>query len=457
MWQLAWPSVALNGLQTLNSLLDSFFIGRLERSALVAHGAALNVIFMLFSLVMTISVASTALVARSYGAEDMAGCRSATAQCSRMALYAGFLLSGLAVLLALFVAPQLVPAEDERARQLLTNMLLCWAPSLIANGLITTLAGSFRGIGDSRSPMWISGIQIVIHIVLNLFLINPPTRVMLPWLQSVSGAPATIVFPGLGWGLPGAMIALSLSSFISLAIYLAWAARSQLEGKFEIKLPDREWLRRILNIAVPSAMQAILRVLSFTAFTVILRNTPDAGDALAALRIGIAIEAIMFMPAFGLSVAASALVGQSLGAKDPNRAEKLGWISAHYAALVILILSIPIFIFANPIAGLLTGFDKPTIQADAAGYIRWIIATEVLFGYAMVLIGAIQGAGDTRRTLWITIISLWGIRVPLAFILAGPIGLGATGCWIAMSLSQAVQGLMAMGAFKGGRWKTFKV
>ena len=166
----------------------------------------------------------------------------------------------------------------------------------------------------------------------------------------------------------------------------------------------------------------------------------------------------MFMPAFGLSVAAGALVGQSLGAKDPDRAERLGWIAGHYAALVILALSVPIFIGAPQIAALLTGGDKPGVALEAANYIRILIATEVMFGYAMVLIGAMQGAGDAKRTMWITIATLWAIRVPLAVVLTLPaLGLGSTGGWIAMSLSQVAQGLFAMVYWKRGMWKTVEV
>lgn len=454
VWALAWPAVALNALQTINGLLDSFFVGHLEPSALTAHGAGLNIIFLIFSLGMTISVASAALVARSYGAREEREVREANRQCLRLATGVGVLMALLAVVGAYVAVPFLVPASEPRAMVLLRDFLLMWAPSIFANTIITTLAGSMRGVGDTKSPMYVSGIQIALHVVLNIFFIFPsgPRVTYVPFLGE-----GTIWLPGAGLGLPGAALALSISAWISMAIYVVWAGRTPLGFNLPFGLPNREWVKRILNIAVPSAGQAILRVASFTVFTLLLTNSDRAADALGALRIGIAIESIMFMPAFGLSVAAAALVGQSLGAKDPRRAERLGWIAAHYGALVIGLLSIPIFVFAPEIAGALTGGNKPGIQAEAVMYIRWIIATEILFGYAMVLIGAIQGAGDAKKTVWITILSLWLVRVPLAWVLSGPLGMDATGCWIAMSLSQAVQGLLAIHAWRQGRWKTVKV
>lgn len=448
VWILAWPAVALNGLQVINSLLDTFFIGHLPKAALTAHGAALNVIFLMFSLAMAVSVASTALVARAYGAKQPAEYRESNRECLSLAVIIGALLWGVCTFFAPAVANVLIPAGNQEANALFKAFLHAYAFSIPATAVITTLSGSMRGIGDTKSPMFISGLQILLHMTLNFFFIYP------------NGRHGFMPFdvPGLGLGLPGAAMALSVSAWVSAVIYMVYAGRTELGSVIKLVLPSRHWVQRIANIAVPSAIQSILRVGSFTFFTLILKNTPTANDALAALRVGIALESIMFMPAFGLSVAAGALVGQSLGAKDPDRAERLGWIAGHYAALVILALSVPIFIAAPQIAALLTGGDKPGVALEAANYIRILIATEVMFGYAMVLIGAMQGAGDAKRTMWITIATLWAIRVPLAFALTMPaLGLGSTGGWIAMSLSQVAQGLFAMVYWKRGMWKTVEV
>lgn len=177
----------------------------------------------------------------------------------------------------------------------------------------------------------------------------------------------------------------------------------------------------------------------------------------------------MFMPSFGLSMAAAALVGQSLGMRRPDRAEKLAWIAGHHAAGVTLLMAAPIFFGAHSICSVLLP-GKPEVIAETVLLIRWLCATEVMFAYSMVMIGAMQGAGDTIRPMWITIISLWGMRVPLAFLLALPagtpvfgialplgFGLGAVGAWSAMSVTQAVQGVLSLWAFKLGAWKLARV
>jgi len=313
----------------------------------------------------------------------------------------------------------------------MTAFVRAYAVGMPAIYLIQTLAGSLRGIGDTKSPMWISGIQILLHISLNFFLIRQ-------------------------YGLVGAAMALSASAWLAAIGYLIYQQRTPLGASSLFALPSRDWTKRIVRIAAPAAAQAILRVLSLTAFTLILKGVPSASAAIAAMSVGFAIESIMFMPAFGLSMAAGALVGQNLGAKNPARAERLAWMAGHHAAVVTAVVAIPIFFLAHPIAlGLVGG--KALIAQDATDLIRALCVTEVLFAYAMVMIGAMQGAGDTKGPMWISILALWGLRVPLAWLFAITMKMGAPGAWLSMSATQAVQGVMSIWLFQRGHWKAKKV
>lgn len=444
VWRLAWPAVALNSLQTVNQLLDTAFIGHLPAAALTAQGGAINVLFLMFSLAMALGTGATALVARSYGAQDVLGYQMASRRATSLALLAGVVMAGVTLLITPLAAHAILPARDPEAIRLMINFLLMYCIGLPAIYLIQTLAGSLRAIGDTKSPMAISGIQILLHIALNFLFIFPP--------RSIGG----IDVPGLGLGLPGASLALSVSAWASAIGYLAFTGRTPLGPLWHFRLPEREWIRRILRISVPAATMAVLRVASLTAFTLILATTPTGSSAIAAMRTAFSIEPIMFMPAFGLSVSAATLVGQSLGMKRPDRAERLGWVCAHHGALITITVSIPIFLFAPAIAGALVD-HKEAITGPAIVLIRYLAASEFLFAYAMVLIGAMQGAGETVGPMWITIISMWGLRTPAAWLLAIPAGLGSTGAWIAMAASQAIQGLMALYAFRLGKWKSKQV
>jgi putative MATE family efflux protein len=444
VWGLAWPAVALNSLQVVNTLLDRFFIGHLTLSAFTALGGALSVTFLTFSIAMALATGATAIVSRAFGAGNQAEYQEASRQSFGMAWMCGIIVGGLTIVLSPLLSKALLPTDDQDAVRLMTGLLIAFGAGLPAIFVIQTLAGSLRGIGDTRSPMVISGIQILLHIVLNVLFIFP-TRQMYG-----------ITVPGLGMGVIGAGTALATSAWVSAIVYSIYCGRTPLGQAASLHIPAKRWVSRILKIAVPAATMAILRVLSLFAFSVVLKYVPNSSVAIATLPLAFGIESIMFMPSFGLAMAASALVGQSLGMKDPDRAERLGWVASHHGAIVTLALSVPIFIFAPEIAGTLAG-GKPALIAESALFLRWLCVTEVLFAYAMVMIGAMQGAGDTVRPLWITVFSLWGLRVPLAYVLAFPFGMGSLGAWIAMSFTQAVQGILCIILYRKGAWKTKEV
>ncbi len=444
MWALAWPAVALNSLQVVNSLLDSGFIGHLDKAALAAYGAVTAVIFLLFSLAMSLATGPTALVSRAFGAGKPEEYREACRQSVSLALLCGLMFAAIGYVGAPYAVVLLLPAEAARAAELGTAYLRIFCAGLPAIYLIQALAGSMRGIGDTRSPMVISGLQILLHIALNFLFIFPP--------RTLGGAE----IPGLGLGLPGGALALTASAWVAAIAYIVYAGFTPLGPNGRFTWPKPDWATRIMRIAVPASVMAVLRVLSLMVFTYILALTANGETALAAMRPGFAIESLMFMPSFGLSMAAAALVGQSLGMQRPDRAEKLGWVAGHSAATVTLAVSVPVFLFAESIASVMI-VDKPAIVAEATMLIRFLCVTEIGFAYAMVMIGAMQGAGDTVRPLWITIVALWAIRVPLTWALVLPAGMGSAGAWIAMSATQFLQGLMAVIAFRQGGWKTKEV
>lgn len=461
VWALAWPAVALNSMQVVNAMLDTFFVGHLTNAALTAYGGMTPVLFLMFSFAMSLGTAATALVSRAFGAKNSAEYKKAGRQSLSLAIVGGFLFTVICLATAGPAAGMLLPADDKEATALMAKFFQIYAVGLPAIFVIQCLAGALRGVGDTKSPMMISGLQIILHIGLNIVLINPPRTVNLFWLEWLS-----IKLPGADLGLMGAAIALSGSAWIAAIIYMFYSSRTEIGSQLRIERPRGDWAVRIVRIAVPATVMSLLRVASLTAFQLALKTVPRGSEAIAAMRPSFNIESIMFMPAFGLSMAAAALVGQSLGAKRPDRAEKLAWTAAHMAALVTLVMCGPIFIAAPWIGKVLLG-DKPLIVAESTEFLRYLCTTEVFFAYAMVLIGAMQGAGDTRRPLWLTIVNLWFLRVPLAYVLALapgamwflPIGfgLGSTGAWASMAITQLTQGLMSMLVFKRGAWKLSQV
>ncbi|MBS1706336.1 MAG: MATE family efflux transporter [Armatimonadetes bacterium] len=470
LWRFAGPVVALNSLQVINNLLDRFFIGHLQSAALTAQSAAMNLMFLLFSLAVAIATGATAIVSRAYGAGDKVEYREAAKQSCHLAGMSGVVLAVLGFSATPWLALLVLPPSATEANRLMGSFLAVYAIGLPAIYLIQVLAGCLRGVGDSKSPMWISGLQILIHISLNTVLISGPRPI------GTTG----LVLPGAGWGLVGAAAALSISAWISAIIYLAYSSKTELQLKWIPKLPRWDWTQRILRIATPAGAMALLRVGSLTAFTNILTHVQTSEASIAAMGTAFALESIMFMPAFGLSMGASALVGQSLGMQKPERAERIGWIASHYGALMVLIVVMPIYFGARPIIGTMIDSKAPEVSQkgvvrapqididreislktetinEAVNLLKMLCLTEIMFSYAMILIGAMQGAGETVTPFWITVFSLWALRVPVAWLLAVKLDYGSRGAWISMSGTQAVQGILAMIAFKAGRWKQQKV
>ncbi|MFQ3586284.1 MAG: MATE family efflux transporter [Fimbriimonadaceae bacterium] len=444
VWALAWPAVVLNSLQVVNNLLDTGFVGQLDQASTVAYGGVMPIGFFFFSIGFALATAATAMVSRAFGAGDADGCRTACRKVLGVTAVLGLVAAFAMVAAARPASHLMLPDADGDAGRLMVGYLILYAIGLPAHYVILTLAGSLRGIGDTRSPMVISGMQIVLHIALNYILIFPS--------HTLGG----VTIPGFDLGLAGAGASITISAWFSASVYLLFVTRTPLGRQWNLSWPEAPWVRRVMSVSVPAAMMSLLRVASLTAFMLVLRYVPDSEAAISAVRPAFSIESMMFMPAFGLSAAAAALVGQSLGMRRPDRAEKLGWVAAHSSAVVTLLLCAPIFLFAQPIMDVMLP-GKPEAAHQAALLLQWLCVTEVGFSYAMVLIGAMQGAGDTVRPLWITIFSLWVLRVPLAWALAIPFGFGAQGAWAAMSISQFIQGILAVWIFRQGRWKLREV
>jgi len=435
VWKLAWPSVLAMLLQTLNSFMDRGFVGRLGPDALAAVGVGGQFMFVVFSLGMSISVGATALVARFTGAEKPEEARIAGNQ----ALWIAALLSFVSIAIVLpitHVSVQFMHLSPSAAVlcEKYIKLSLIGTPGLF---VMLILIGSYRGIGDTMTVLMVSVIANIIHLSGDFLLIF-----------GSFGAPKL--------GLPGGAMALVTSQYLGAILYIILLRRTKLRGLMRSKRRlEMEWAKRILNIGVPAAMQNLSRILSMIAFTAVLARSADSTPAVAALTIGLTSESIAFMPGFGFSVAASTLAGQNLGAKQPDRAERAAWISLHQGAIVMTVMGIVFFVFAEQFAHIFT--HDPAVVRLAVIYLRISALAEPFLALGMILTGALNGAGDTKLPAVAGVITMWGLRLPLAYALAISFGYGAVGSWWAMSISTIVMGIASWGLFKMGRWKTARV
>ena len=429
-------------LQTVNSLLDVFFVGHLpqSRQALAATGVGGQVIFLLISLAMGVSVGTTALVARFIGGGDRDGASKATSQSITLSLF----ISTVCFLIFyaskdIIVGWLLHGAEGAAAGVLCSQFLGAALLSTIPLFLMNAIMGSFRGLGDTRTPMLIQGAVIATHISFNVILIY-----------------GCLGFPRMG--VQGAGTAFFLSILVGTILYfIALVKRTPISDSLrlsEMKL-ELEWVNRILKIGVPAAIQSVIRTLGMMSFTGLLARTIEGSAGVAAMQIGLRAEALAFMPGFGYSVAAAALVGHSMGAKDIEGAEEYGWAANLQGVVVMSFMAVMFFIFANPISTLFT--RDPSVQKLSAEYLQINAFCEPFIAIGIVLTGALQGAGDTVRPTFITFITMWVLRLPIAYLFMFTLNMQTVGAWYSMLISTTLAGLMTLALFRSGKWKSIKV
>lgn len=435
VWWLAWPSLITMVLQTANGLIDGLFVGRLGADALSAVGIASQVMMILMCISTAVGVGTTALVARFVGAGEMGEAEHT----ARQSLLLAVIISGIAGAGAYLTGPMLMKwmggtGEALRLGTLYLDILLVGVTPFF---LMMILTGIYRGLGDTRTPLIVMAVATAVSLIgdyLLIFGIGP--------------------FPRLG--VAGAGIATLTSRVVAMTLFLVYLPKSHLpkclHGRW---CPSWTWIKRILNIGAPAAVQGLLRTGALMTYFRILGLTPEANYAIAALTIGIRMEALAFMPGFAFSVAATSMVGQNLGARQPDRAEKSAWAAAWQGVWVMGGMGLLFIIFAHPIAHAFT--PDPKVVPLAASYLWLNGITEPFLALAMVLTGALQGAGQTRLPTAATIVTLWFVRLPLTYYLAITMKLGAWGAWAAMSGSTLLSGLAILAVFKWSNWKDTEV
>jgi len=432
--RLAAPMLVGAILQNIQSLIDLFWVGRLGPSAVAAVAMSGTILMVLFPMLMGLSTGTVALVARAIGARKPDEASEAAGQSLLLALVLGS-LSGV---LGWFYADELFA-------------VLGAGPDVLAEGkgyLQISLLGSFtvfvlfignaalQGAGDTVSPMVVMAISNVLNIILDpLFIFGPGP------------------FPAMG--VYGAAIATVLAQAVAAlgSLFVLFTGRSHLHvrlrhGSFH---PGLAW--RILRIGLPGSGQMLSRSLMSA---VMMRIVATCGTAaVAAYGIGMRFHMILLMPAFALGGAAATMVGQNLGAGKPARARHAAWVATGLDAAVMAVAAVLIFPAAPGLIGLFN--DHADVVAVGAHYLR-VVSPFYLFAALGIVLGrGLNGAGDSVGPMVITIVTLWGLQVPLAVFFSRLWEPATEGIWWAMVVAFVVQGVLTALWFETGRWMRNRV
>jgi putative MATE family efflux protein len=421
-------------MQTLVRWADVKMVGVLGRDAVAGVMAGGHVYWFIQSVVMAVTTGLVALIARGVGARDR-GLVDATL---RQGIVLGAALGVATMALGLpFVDVAIAVYGVEPIVVEYGSTYLLWL--LIGNVPFTltfVFAAALRAAGDSRTPLYVGVVANVLNVVLNWILIY-----------------GKLGFPALG--VAGAAIASGLAMLFQVVVFWgAWErGRLILERTGVGFAPDPELWRRLLRIGYPATIEGAVWHLGLLLF---MRLMSGYGTAeFAAYNIGAQILALSFLPGIGFSTAASTLVGQHLGERDPAQAARSGWRSMAGAVCSMTLLGAGIIAFAQPIARwFIPDAEVVSLTVDfiwILGIVQPMMAVEFTIG------GALRGAGDTRYPLVVVFIGLLLCRLVPASIAAGVFHASIQIVWSALVLDYATKAALLLVRFYRGRWKTIEV
>ena len=425
---LAIPMILEMCMESVFAVVDIFFVGKLGSVATASVGLTESVLAIVYSIAFGLSMGATALVARRVGEKHYEGAARAGAQAILLAVVLAIFISLVGILFPKNVL-RLMGATNEivEGGYVFTRIMLTGNIVIL---LLFLLNGIFRGAGNATIAMRSLWLANICNIIL---------------------CPLLIHF----FGLNGAAIATTTGRSIGVC-YQLWHL---LKGKGIIKihlnhfLPNKKLMKNILNVASTATLQFLIGSASWIAMARIM--TDFGSDAVAGYTIAIRWIVFFILPAFGLSNAAATLVGQNLGAGQPERAEKSVWKTAKYNAIFMACVSALFLVCAEFLVGIIT--KEPAVVKVAVLALRIVSLGYIFYGVGMVMMNAFNGAGDSRTPTWVNLFWFWVFQIPIAYLVAIVLHWGPKGVFISIVVTETCITITSMILFKRGKWKVVKV
>ena len=431
---LAWPSLVENILQTMLGVVNMMMVGRLGPASIASIGVAQQIVFTLQVAYSGLAVGNTALVARSIGAKDP----DQAQRIAKQSLVMGAVIAGVITVAGLAFADGAISLMG--ASPDMVELAVPYFRTVICGSLFMMVMfignGTLRGAGDTRLPMMITAVINLINLDVGYVLIFGKL-----------GLPAL----GIDGAAIGNLAAQAVGSCIVLYVLFSGRSRVKLDWRGGWRL-DPGLIKRLLNIGTPAAAEQIFMRLGMTTYSAMVISLGTL--VYAAQQIIFTIVSFSFMPGFAFGVAATTMVGQNLGAKNPARADESGWEATRLGIMWMSLMGVGFFVLAEPLMGLFTSDAR--VVAYGAPCLRLVAWAQPLQAFSMVLAGALRGAGDTRWTMIITTGSIWLLRIPLSYLFGIVLNLGLIGVWMGNALDSMIRGLAVTWRYCTGRWQTIR-
>jgi putative MATE family efflux protein len=430
VWLLAIPMVLEMAMESTFAIVDVWFVARLGDDAVAAVGLTEAMLTIVYALGIGFAVAGTALIARRIGEKTKPGAVRAATSALALGLVAGIALGIPCAALApdllrlMGASPGVIEQGSGYTRAILgLNVVVM---------LIHIGNGVFRGAGDAALAMRTLALANAVNIVLDpclIFGLGP--------------------FPELG--LTGAGVATVIGRGVGVAYQLRALRRGtgRLALRGEAFHVEPRILLEILRLSAGTVGQFLIATTSWVALMKIV--APFGAAALAGYTIAIRVVVFAFLPAWGLSNAAATLVGQNLGAKDPQRAERAVWLTGLYTMAFLALVTALFLSLAPRLIAIFTA--QPETAGVGENALRILSYGYVLYAWGMATVQGFNGAGDTRTPTWMHFFCFWLFEIPLAWVLARAVGMGPAGVFWSVCIAESALALVGIALFRRGRWK----
>jgi MATE family, multidrug efflux pump len=431
---LAIPMVLEMAMESLFAVVDVFWVAHLGSNAVATVGLTESMIILVASVALGLSLSTTAMVARRIGEKDHEGAAVAAVQSIAIGLLVALIVGAIGVadgpaLLRLMGAP----ADMVRVGSSYTRIMLGGCATVILLYLNNAI---FRGAGNAAIAMRVLWFANLINLILDpclIFGLGPFPR----------------------WGVTGAATATTIGRGLGVVFQFVVLARGTDRirvGLKQLRL-DMGVMARLVRVSTTGILQFLI---AHTSWIGLVRIVAMFGaTAIASYTIAIRIVIFAILPSWGMSNAAATLVGQNLGAREPERAEKSVWRTGFYNMVFLGGLGVFFILFAEPVIRLFT--TDPAIVPLAAACLRLLSYGNIFYAYGMVMVQAFNGAGDTVTPTIVNVFCYWLWEIPLAYWLAIHAGLQARGAFLSIPIAEGTLAIVSMILFRRGRWKTQQI
>lgn len=431
LFSLAVPIILANILQTAYQLIDTFWLGRLGANAVAAVSISFPLLFLVLSLGSGLTLAGTVRVSQFKGAENQEKVDFNSSQTISLIFFISLLLS-VGSYFAAAPLMRLIGAGPEIFDSSVAYFKVS-SIGFVFLFMFFAFQSLMRGIGNVMLPVYIVLFTVVLNLVLDPLFIYGYGRIP-------------------GYGVAGAAVASIVTQAISagIGLFILFKGNNGIKIHFRQMLPHINTVKRIVNLGIPASVEQSTRALGMTMMVVLV--TGFGSEVVAAYGIGARILSFIVIPALGLAIATTSLVGQNIGAIKIKRAEKVANLSSQIAFFGLTGMGMLMYFFAVPITAFFIPED-PEVIKDASLFIKVMAPSFGLLGVQQVLNGVFNGAGFTKASMLISILNLWIIRFPLAFLLSHKTELSYEGIWWSFPISNAIAAIVAFIYFKQGYWK----